>query len=205
MPSLVASDASIVAIFAVRITDGAGSPARERVLIVTSLSQPRFSALVIITTQIKLCLCCRSGIETTRAGRDCRVDLSVYGNGTLTTSPWLKVAIRLPVRRRIPLAKRSEWVIALRDVASLHEEHSLSADFVNKFVPFLEFQRRPNWLWNRRLSLARQFAGDHGPPEVRRILTVWKFLTRVKSHSVKKYLVESQVSHPILWRSDARC
>jgi hypothetical protein len=50
VPSFVASEASIVAIFAGRITEGAGRPARESAVIATSSGQPRFSALVIMTT-----------------------------------------------------------------------------------------------------------------------------------------------------------
>jgi hypothetical protein len=52
VPSFVASEASIVAIFAGRTTEGAGRPARESAVIATSPGQPRFSALVIMTTHM---------------------------------------------------------------------------------------------------------------------------------------------------------
>ena len=43
LPSFAASEASIVAIFAVRITDGTGRPAMTRLPTVTSPGQPRLS------------------------------------------------------------------------------------------------------------------------------------------------------------------
>ena len=45
LPSFFASAASMVAIFAVRITEGAGSPANKRPVTGTSPDQPRFTAL----------------------------------------------------------------------------------------------------------------------------------------------------------------
>jgi len=76
-PNLVASAASMVAIFAVRITDATGNPARARAVMGTSLDHPRFSALVIITTQIRLWASRRLADDTTRAGRECLVERSV--------------------------------------------------------------------------------------------------------------------------------
>jgi len=43
----------------------------------TSCGQARFSAAVIITTQIRPVACSCAGWETTRAGRRCRTGLSV--------------------------------------------------------------------------------------------------------------------------------
>ena len=64
--------ASIVAIFAVRITDGAGSPAAARSRIGTSPDQIRFSALVIMLTHSSPCASSMPLVDTTTAGRDCR-------------------------------------------------------------------------------------------------------------------------------------
>ena len=50
-PRRWASRASMVAIFAVRTTEATGRPAMPRSSTATSPGQPRFSALVIITTQ----------------------------------------------------------------------------------------------------------------------------------------------------------
>jgi hypothetical protein len=77
VPSFVASEASIVAIFAGRITEGAGRPARDKAVIPTSSGQPRFAALVIMTTHRRPCVSSKLGNDTTRAGRDCRVERSV--------------------------------------------------------------------------------------------------------------------------------
>lgn len=54
-PIFPAAAASIVAIFAVRMTDGTGRPAEARSRTATSPGQPRFSALVIIRTQARPC------------------------------------------------------------------------------------------------------------------------------------------------------
>jgi len=77
LPSRIASTASIVAIFAARTTDLAGSPVAARLLRVTSLDQPRFSALVIIATHSRPWVSSIKPVETTNAGRDCRAALSV--------------------------------------------------------------------------------------------------------------------------------
>ena len=90
-PSLTASDASIVAILAVRMSDGTGRPAAARSVTDTSPIQPRFFALVIITTHSSPCPSSKAPVDTTSAGRHCRVRRSVYGNGTLMTSPCSKL------------------------------------------------------------------------------------------------------------------
>ena len=54
-PSFEASDASIVAILALRMREGTGRPASFRLATGTSSGQPRFSALVIMTTHKSPC------------------------------------------------------------------------------------------------------------------------------------------------------
>ena len=76
-PRRVASVASMVAILAVRTTDGTGSPAKARLFTAMSPGQPRFSALVIITTQSRPWRSSVAPVETTSAGRDCLVGRSV--------------------------------------------------------------------------------------------------------------------------------
>jgi hypothetical protein len=99
--------------------------------------------------------------QSTRARRDCRVNRSVYGNGTLTTSPWLKVAIRLAVGGRVPLAERPEWVIALGDVAGLRKNHPLCANLIDELVALFELKGHTYGLRNSCLCVASQLAGDH--------------------------------------------
>lgn len=54
-PSVEASDASIVAILALRTMEGTGRPASCRLATGRSSGQPRFSALVIMTTHKSPC------------------------------------------------------------------------------------------------------------------------------------------------------
>jgi hypothetical protein len=68
LPSFAASPASMVAIFAVRITDGIGRPAIARLSIDTSPGQPRFPALVIMSTQSRPCASSMPPVEATSAG-----------------------------------------------------------------------------------------------------------------------------------------
>ena len=70
---ILAFGLAMVAIFAVRITDGTGKPAAARSATRTSPGQPRFSALVIMTTQRRPCASSMPPEETTSAGRDRRV------------------------------------------------------------------------------------------------------------------------------------
>src|SRR3972149_7079261 len=50
LPSFLASDASMVAIFAVRITEGTGRPAAARLFTGTAPGQGRVSGVVVMTT-----------------------------------------------------------------------------------------------------------------------------------------------------------
>lgn len=59
------------------MTDAAGSPARPSEVTGTSLPQPRFSALVIMTTHSRWLCALKSVAETTSAGRRWRVAQSV--------------------------------------------------------------------------------------------------------------------------------
>ena len=54
-PSFEVSDASIVAILALRMREGTGRPASFRLAAGTSSGQPRFSTLVIMTTHKSPC------------------------------------------------------------------------------------------------------------------------------------------------------
>jgi hypothetical protein len=64
----------------------------------TSPGQPRFSALVIMTSHNRPCAVSISPAATTSPGRRCRTGRSVYGNGTLTMSHTSKIAIGALVR-----------------------------------------------------------------------------------------------------------
>src|ERR1700736_1479304 len=108
VPSRPASRASIVAIFAGRSIDGAGSPAPPRSEMTTSLGQPRCSALVIIASHRRPCTVSKSPAATTRAGRRWRTGRSVYGNGTLTTSHGSKIGISLAIGFRRPFVEGRE-------------------------------------------------------------------------------------------------
>ena len=111
VPSRSASRASTVAIFAGHTIDGAGSPAERRSEMPRSPRQPRFSALVIMTSYNRPCALSISPAATTSAGRRCRTGRSVVGNGTLTTSHTSKIAISPPIGLGRPLMESGEWIV----------------------------------------------------------------------------------------------
>ena len=133
-PSLVASEASMVAILAQRITDGAGSPAFFNFVTGTSPAQPLFCALVIIMTHNRPCKLWSLPAEMTRAGRDCRVERSVYGKGTLMMSPCLKIGISLLVCCTAPFIESTKRVVCLIAVPCLGNEHLPICDLIFKNI-----------------------------------------------------------------------
>src|ERR1043166_1999913 len=158
-----ASRASIVAILAQRITEGAGRPAPSRSEITTSSFHLRFSALVIIRTHSNPCAASIGPAAMRSPGRCCRTGRSVYGDGTLTTSHGLKAVIGPPVILGGPFAERREWIISRR-TRRLGYDHSTSLDLVGKLVAFAHAQRFAHGLGNGRLRLACDLAGDHCQP-----------------------------------------
>lgn len=87
------------------------------------------TALVIIKTQIRELPCPSPPRETTNAGLYCRVFGSVYGKGTRTTSPCLKLGIALTIGFAVPLAKSGEWIVC-RSAVRLRQDDALSFDLV---------------------------------------------------------------------------
>src|SRR6266446_5763121 len=160
VPSRPASLASIVAIFAGRTIDGAGSPAPPRSEMTTSPGQPRCTSLVIIASQRTPWAVCRSPAAMTKAGRRWRTGRSVYGNGTLTMSHGSKFAISSLIGLRRPLVEGRERIIARPPIA-LRQDDPVTLDAVDKFVPRSQAERGSHGSGDRRLCLAGQLAGNH--------------------------------------------
>jgi len=83
------------------------------------------------------------------------------GNGNLTTSACLKLAIGLGVGFGVPLAERAERTVRLAAAAGFGEDHALFDYLVNQLVARLQMQGGANRLWNGGLRLGRQLAGNH--------------------------------------------
>src|ERR1700685_1298130 len=118
-------------------------------------------------------------VETTNAGRTCRVARSVYGKGTLTTSPCLKLGISFVVCLGVPFAESAEGVIFDLVVLRLREDHAIAIDLIDEFIAFFESQSGTNGSGNCRLRFGGQATRNHDLPPVRIFLTVRNYLTKV--------------------------
>ena len=61
----------------------------------------------------------------------------------------------------MPFAERLEGIVDLRDATGPRQDYLATSDFVSQLVTFGDVECRANWLGNRRLCLAGQFARDH--------------------------------------------
>lgn len=175
-PALLALAASIVAIFALRITHGTFNPHSEcRLSSETSPSQPLLTALVTMIThssRIRSAGCCTL---TTTAGRSRKRGTSTNGKGTQTTSPARNCASvmieRLAISLACPFGKAAEIPhkrVSL-GVCAGHDD-MITIDFPHHLVTWLQAKRAAYRTRNGGLRLRSDFTEDHDR-NVRIILT----------------------------------
>ena len=134
VPIRSASCASIVAIFADRTTEAAGKPVAARSDTATSPGQPRFAALVTITTQSSLGTPDTCGAATTRAGRRCCIGRFVKGKGTRTRSQTSQFGKGCSVGGAVPFGEGCERIVPQVVWLCPRQHHPSRFDGVCNFV-----------------------------------------------------------------------
>lgn len=168
--------ASIVAIFAQRITHGTFNPHSEcRLSSETSPFKPLLTALVTMITHSSLIRSAGCCTLTTTAGRSRKRGTSTNGKGTQTTSPARNCASvmieRLAISFACPFGKAAEIPhkrVGLC-VGAGHDD-MITIDFPHHLVTWLQAKRAAYRTRNRGLRLRSDFTEDHDR-NVRIILT----------------------------------
>ena len=140
VPSRCASPASTVAIFAGRTIDGGGGPAARRSDMPTSSGQPRFSALVIMTSHNEPVV----GLDLSGDNDERRTALSNrpvrIRKRDLDAIPYLKDHHRPPVGPGGPLMESGERIVD-RFPPRLRQDHLVALDPISQLITLAHTQR----------------------------------------------------------------